>query len=107
MHPKLSWALYAAILVPGSVVVNVVVKELMKEWEQRSQLQLYIPNESNWKVRKTGNTLTYEIKMEADRADVSTATLREFPVVRKRYALKDIANGAMLEILRRGAVLEF
>jgi hypothetical protein len=107
-HLKLSWALYAAILIPGAVVVNMVVKELLKEWEQRSQPQLNIPNESNWQVRKTGNTLTYEIKMEADRGDVSAARLRVFPDVRKGFALKDICvNGAMLEILRRGTVLEF
>jgi hypothetical protein len=36
MHLKLGWALYAAILIPGTVLVNVEVKEQLKEWELKS-----------------------------------------------------------------------
>jgi len=48
MHPKLSWLIYAAILIPSAAVVNVVVKEVLKERGQRSPtLPLLIPSESN------------------------------------------------------------
>jgi len=69
---------------------------------RRAARMLYIPRNSNWQVRQSEKTLTYEIKLDfVDRTNTSAATLQIFPEMKKRRELESVC-AAMAEALRRG-----
>ena len=88
----------------GLPVGNVIIKQI---WFVEPPRMFYIPRDSNWQVRQSEKTLTYEIKLDfADRTNTSAATLQIFPEVKKRRELESVC-AAMAEALRRGTVFEY